>query len=143
MDHQIIYPSSQLHADKYFWKKLLGVQCLQQGCGQLLRQCLPLIDSNKQPDVVHERPLHPPAQINQDDSIALSIPIHDAHTCMHTHIHTCSEILWCLVVAVHQEGTRSALHCIPLGCVLLFSLSLAAIVHTFEWEEQSISPLMN
>jgi len=47
------------------------------------------------------------------------------------------------VVAVHQEGAGSALHCIPLGSVLLFSLSLAAIVHAFEWEEQSISPLMN
>jgi len=35
------------------------------------------------------------------------------------------------------------LHRIPLGSVLLFSLSLAAIMHAFEWEKQSISPLMN
>jgi len=39
------------------------------------------------------------------------------HAHIHTQIHTCSEILWCLVVAVHQEGAGSALHCILLGCL--------------------------
>ena len=59
-------------------------------------------------------------------------------TCTHTPIQIFYGV-WRLLYTKKALG----LHRIPLGSVLLFSLSLAAIMHAFEWEKQTISPLMN
>jgi len=64
------------------------------------------------------------------------------HTCTHTHTHTHTHQIFYGVWRLLYTKKALGLHRIPLGSVLL-SLSLAAIMHAFEWEKQSISPLMN
>ena len=59
------------------------------------------------------------------------------------HTHTLTHLIQLFTVWLLYTKKALGLHRIPLGSVLLFSLSPAAIMHAFEWEKQSISPLMN